>query len=267
MPFSMSSIKNKLMSRPVALETNSRAVTSDSTPAASFRIALPLYIYPAPGAWNAVFDVVATNESVYFDIVINPHNGPGGSVPDGNYISNISKLNSYSNVKLFGYVHTSWGERDLDHIATDIRTYESWSSYKDADIHVQGIFFDEAPSTLSCLAFMREVYQNTKSTLTKGNTVWTNPGTVVDGRFFAVADLINTFEDNHANWQTITHTPQEHRTKSTVMIHTYQGSATTLEEDVAWAIAAGYRSGLFTTRSGYESLSSMWTDLADLAAV
>ena len=111
------------------------------------------------------------------------------------------------------------------------------------------------------------IRDSTKSTLTKGNTVWTNPGTVVDGRFFAVADLINTFEDSHANWQTITHIPQERRAKSTVMVHTYQGSGTTLKDDVASVVALGYRSGLFTTRSGYESLSSMWTDLANLAEV
>lgn len=258
MPFSLSSIKDKFSSRSAIAPAVPQAVRQPVREVSPTRVALPLYIYPAPGAWNPMFEAVAANPSIHFDIIVNPYNGPGGSVPDVNYIANISKLNSYSNVTSFGYIHTGWGERSVEDIAADISTYESWSSYKDADIHISGIFFDEAPTTLSCLTYMREIYQLTKSTLTKGNTVWTNPGTVVDSRFFAVADLINTFEDCHENWESKEHIPQQHRTKSTVMIHTYRGSSATLKDDTAAAAAAGYHSALFTTRPDYESLSAMW---------
>lgn len=254
----MSSIKNKLGTRPAAGQALPQAVKQDPVRVPPTRVALPLYIYPAPGAWDPVFDAIVANPSVHFDIIVNLHDGPGGSVPDANYISNLSKLNSYSNTTSFEYIHTSWGERGVDHIADDISTYESWSSYKDADIHIDGILFDEAPTTMSRLPYMREVYQLTKSTLTRGDTVWTNPGTVVDGRFFAVADLINTFEDSHENWRTVSHIQKQYRAKSTVMIHTYRGSPATLEEDIAAAAVAGYHAALFTTRPGYESLSSMW---------
>ncbi|GAB7345277.1 hypothetical protein MBLNU457_3640t1 [Dothideomycetes sp. NU457] len=258
MPLSISLLKDKLRARSAAPQAPPLVVERTITEVSPTRVALPLYIYPAPGAWDPVFDAIVKNPSVHFDVIVNPHNGPGGPVPDANYISNISRLNSYSNVTSFGYIHTSWGERDLEHIAADINTYESWSAYTDADIHISGIFFDEAPTALSSLTYMREVYQLTKSTLTKGNTVWTNPGTVIDGRFFAVADLINTFEDSHEKWQITAHIPQQYRAKSTVMIHTYRGSLATLEEDTVAAAAAGYHSALFTTRPGYESLSSMW---------
>ena len=264
MPFSVSAIKDEIWARPAAPQALPQvSKQSQSTPAVPpTRVALPLYIYPASGAWDLVFEAIVANPSVHFDVIVNPHNGPGGPVPDVNYITNISKLNSYSNVTSFGYVHTSWGGRSVEHITVDIDTYESWSAYKDADIHVGGIFFDEAPTTLSCLTYMREIYQHTKSTLTRGDTVWTNPGTVVDDRFFAVADLINTFEDSHENWQTMAHIPQQYRAKSTVMIHSYQGLPATLKEDTTAAAAAGYHSALFTTRPGYETLSSMWHELA-----
>lgn len=78
---------------------------------AATNILLPLYVYPSNGGWDPVYAAVAAYPSVQFQIVVNPDSGPGaGQYPNSDYVAGLAKLNSYSNVKTIGYVHTSYGK-------------------------------------------------------------------------------------------------------------------------------------------------------------
>ena len=82
-------------------------------PALSLFVMIPLYFYPDDGAtaWNPVFSAISSHPKVQFQVIINPDSGPGsGQYPDVNFITGVSKLNSYKNVKLVGYVVLSWEE-------------------------------------------------------------------------------------------------------------------------------------------------------------
>jgi hypothetical protein len=80
--------------------------------------------------------------------VVNPHNGPGGfSVPDRNYTAEIPKLTAYPNVRVLGYVHTTYANRDISAVLRDVDTYAAWSqNASHPGLGVEGIFFDECPS-------------------------------------------------------------------------------------------------------------------------
>ena len=57
-------------------------------------VAIPLYIYPSPQAWEPLHNAIVDNPSVTFQIIINPNNGPGSAAPDANYIAEVARLNS-----------------------------------------------------------------------------------------------------------------------------------------------------------------------------
>ncbi|KAG8163797.1 hypothetical protein KVR01_007094 [Diaporthe batatas] len=40
-------------------------------------ILLPLYVWPASGAWNNVYEAIEMNSQLTFQIIINPNSGPG----------------------------------------------------------------------------------------------------------------------------------------------------------------------------------------------
>lgn len=90
---------------------------------------------------------ISTHPDVNFTVVINPGNGPGpDSLPDGNYTREIPKLTAYANVRLLGYVYTSYGNRNVSAVRKDIQTYADWpANSSDPNLAVRGIFFDETP--------------------------------------------------------------------------------------------------------------------------
>jgi hypothetical protein len=90
---------------------------------------------------------ISAHPDVNFTVVINPGNGPGpDSLPDANYTREIPVLSSYANVRLLGYVYTSYAKRNVSAIRNDIQTYADWpTNSSNPNLAVQGIFFDETP--------------------------------------------------------------------------------------------------------------------------
>lgn len=71
-------------------------------------------------------------------------------MPDANYTREIPVLASYANVRLLGYVHTSYAQRNISLVRKDIETYAAWPTEStNSDLAVRGIFFDEAPQQYS----------------------------------------------------------------------------------------------------------------------
>jgi hypothetical protein len=77
--------------------------------------------------------------------VINPASGPGATpLPDTNYTREISRLNTFSNVRTIGYVALDYGKRAADGAYTDIAKYAQWRA-SNPNLAMQGIFLDESP--------------------------------------------------------------------------------------------------------------------------
>ncbi|CAD0084983.1 unnamed protein product [Aureobasidium vineae] len=230
--------------------------------AMNMHVALPLYMYPSAGTWQPLYDALNNNPRVTFDIIVNPRNGPGGSLPDSDYISNISMINSYNNVNTLGYVHTSYGNRSLSDISSDIDTYQSWSTYTNSNISLNGIFVDETPASLDDYDYMETIYNKIKSTMSHGNLVWTNPGVRVDASFYNIADMINAYENTYDHWMHQggnSSIPQAMRSKSTVMLHSYPSGTETMASDVDELVDAGYHGGLLIVDDQYTSFDPMWS--------
>ncbi|KAI9742758.1 MAG: hypothetical protein M1818_003487 [Claussenomyces sp. TS43310] len=243
----------------LASVTAAAAAISKLTP----NVVIPLYIYPSTGAWSTYTNAISANPNVTFSVVINPANGPGtGTKPDSNWIAGVAQMNAFPNVKTLGYVHTSTATRPLTDVESDISTYAVWASYKNSDIHMDGIFFDEAPSTWSATSgtYMTTVAQSARSTLASGSTVVFNPGVVADARFYNIADNIIFFENSLSAYSParLNDVSAANRAKSTMVIHDFNGSGTDEWNIVDALKQAGYTGSFITTASDYNVIPSNW---------
>lgn len=101
-------------------------------------------------------------------MVINPGSGPGpNALPDGNYTREVPKLAAHDNVRLLGYVATTYATRDASLVRKDIETYAAWpEKSSNPDLAVRGIFFDETPQQYSdkALAYLQNLTDFVKAT-------------------------------------------------------------------------------------------------------
>lgn len=212
-----------------------------------------------------------------FYVVVNPSSGPGSSqYPDSDYITAIAKLNSYSNVKLLGYVDTGEALIAASTVNSDVSTYKGWASYTAADIHVDGIFFDDVDGTYSTATYnyYQGIYTQTKSTMGTGyQHVLFNAGATVDSRYFAIADEIIVFEGFYSDYtdDTILSTPEEYWNQAAILIHHFTGD-TARQQAIIDNLVGNNVQGVYISTTGdwsssgvaensdiYENLSSMWT--------
>ena len=179
---------------------------------------------------------IAAYPNVSFTIVVNPFNGPGlDDLPDENYQREIPNLTCYANVRLVGYVHTTWANRDLALVLKDIDKYAQWPARSGiARLKVRGIFLDETPNAYDAQAelYLAKLRKHVKEmpggedNLVRKSPSWVlgkklpptqmcfhvdnllikkvihNPGSVPDMAFLTLADSTIIFEDTYTTFQT-----------------------------------------------------------------
>lgn len=173
------------------------------TAVAGTGVIVPLYVWPGDSpqcsGWVPLFNALSANPSVPFFVIVNPDSGPGaaGSQPDASsYQGCVTKLKTYANAHLVGYVRTRYGKRSQADVQTDISTYAGWAS----TYSVQGIFFDEVQPTSKFLSFYTSVTSSARQSFS-GALVILNPGANVgDNSFFSIADQIVTAEDLYSDF-------------------------------------------------------------------
>ncbi|KAF2227065.1 Spherulation-specific family 4-domain-containing protein [Elsinoe ampelina] len=276
-------------------------------PLRKLRLQVPLYIYPTSTSWDPLFTALSQHPTVQFDIIINPANGPGGDTPDANYVRQVTRLNTYPNATLFGYVHVKWAERSLEDVFEDVRRYERWNKQSlppsptipptsasamkvssplrpmdsgvtlagaqrrrdldegAVDIHISGIFVDEAPHHERHLGYMSSLHAYIRRSLSRGCLVWTNPGCPVAERYYEFADKVTCFEDGYGAWVDRGldgfEGGREVRRKSTVMVHSCPRGRGEEAEVVRRAKEEGVEGVFVTVERGYEGWGVGWGEV------
>ncbi|KAL4918811.1 Spherulation-specific family 4 [Aspergillus aurantiobrunneus] len=171
------------------------------------KVFVPLYVYPAPGAWDPLVNVISAHRDVNFTVVVNPGSGPGPNpLPDGNYTREIPRLTSHDNVRVLGYVATTYARRNISLVRNDIETYAAWpTTSADPKLAVRGIFFDETPQQYDAenMAYLEDLTSIVRNTpgLGPDNFVFHNPGVVPDSRYLSTADSTVVFEATYDTFQ------------------------------------------------------------------
>lgn len=201
-------------------------------PSYALHILIPMYTYPEDGAWAPIWNQVEAHPNVEFQIIMNPDNGPGSTTyPEDAYITALTRLNTYPNVKLLGYVHTLYSTRSYEEVTKEIDTYAGWSSYTKSNISVSGVFFDEVTDRSSgdAKTYISNAAAYAYSQLSAAKkTVVLNPGTVVDKSYFDFADSIVQFEnpyDTYDGQATINTFQDGYKKDSAIILNSASGLA------------------------------------------
>ncbi|NPA53877.1 MAG: hypothetical protein GXO21_04345 [Aquificae bacterium] len=150
-------------------------------------IIIPAYFYDSQ-IWERLFD--GKNENVEFIVIVNPASGPGDA-QDPHYVDIVNRL-SAEGMTGIGYVHTSWGSRDINIVKEEI---DRWISFYP---EIQGFFLDEASIDRADLDYYTELYEYIKS---KGNyMIVLNPGTKPDLSYYFISDYIVTYESPYTEF-------------------------------------------------------------------
>jgi hypothetical protein len=147
-------------------------------------MAIPAYFYPGP-LWAQATTGAPTVEIM----VMNPMNGPG-SAWDPLYGAAVSNAQA-AGIYVVGYVHTSYGARDINIIKAEIDAYETW-------YQVDGIFLDETASSSNLVAFYRAIDDHIRSY--PGNITILNPGVYPDESYMGAGDIIMAFEGSYSTY-------------------------------------------------------------------
>lgn len=228
-------------------------------------ILLPFYAYPSGSLWDALYTEVSGSPSLTFSIIVNVDTGPGtASPPSSDWITALSTLNSYNNTQLIGYVHTSWAERAIADVEADIDVYADWASYTGADIHMDGIFFDEAPhdDATEYVNYMVSATDYARSKLDSAYVVL-NPGTTVSDSYYDTADMVVAAEDTYSAYSSasIEAVSESQRENSAFIIYSFVDSTSTQAETMNTLVNSGIPGIYITDEDGYESLSSIFSEL------
>ena len=231
--------------------------------ASAIDILLPLYLYPddSATAWSPIFQTISTHQTTTFQIVINPNSGPGtpSLLTDANLITGISKLNAYPNVRTLGYVLTGYGQRANTAVTADVDIYAGWSAYSDADIHLDGVYFDEVSNDKTQANYdrMASFSRHARESI-RGATVVFNPGYRAPEPLFASCDLMVEFEHPLADYEAegvLAQIPPAFAGKSAVQI---LETPTTAGTDVAGLVAAMEQRGLGAFFFGEDCCYKVW---------
>ena len=180
---------------PILAITEQKIVNSGSKSQPKLQILLPLYIYPNwydknNYAWK---QVITAAKKVSIVAIINPNSGPNNAPPNTDYQQGIKDLRQ-AGIEIVGYVPSNYSNRDIQAVKADIDLYTKY-------FQVDGIFIDEAASSIEKAIYYQKLYQYIKSKSTSYNVI-INPGVNLDEKYLSqeVADIIITFENYHKKW-------------------------------------------------------------------
>ncbi|KAL6710347.1 hypothetical protein ACN47E_009293 [Coniothyrium glycines] len=238
------------------------------------KVLLPLYIYPHPGAWEPLYLCLNKHTRLQIIVIVNPDNGPGAEPwwPNEDYVREVSRLSTYANVTIVGYVHATYCQRALPTVLDDVETYALRTGELNGQripnsLNLRGIFVDETVNlyTEESKAWLDSVDCKVKSCRQFGpdGIVIHNPGTAVNPRLATPGpDVTVVVETSYEHFITEEYqdwlaTSPYNRSQSCYMIHSVP-----IVEVQAFTKALRKQAGhLFVTSatSGfYESWSPSW---------
>ena len=226
---------------------------------AATQVILPLYAYPTDSEWTIVESSLAEYPAIDFLIIINPSNGPETSSPNSDWQTGITKLKSYGNCQIIGYIPTQDTGRAISEVESDVDMYAAWP----ASIRVSGIFFDEV--TLNDVSYYSTLSSYAKSKLSPGIVVL-NPGSVAATEYFSFSQVM-VYEDTYDNYigGKVPGPPAGTEGASSIIIYSMPDSTDAFSTLLSTFVSSGYAAVYLTDDPAtYQSLGNTWGSFCNL---
>jgi hypothetical protein len=215
-----------------------------------------------PGSqWDTV---IASASKVKTVAIINPNSGPGTSGPDSAFRTYMTKFDQ-AGIEMVGYVHTSYGARDIATVKQEIDEYASKFT------SVVGIFLDEVSAADAQLSYYKELYQYIMSMPGWKYDV-INPGAVPTVGYLDAATQIVSFETDASQFASSSNPSfASCANKDKFSIITYGASSSMMQSVVNTARSKGWYGWVYATDAGlnggtYNSLPSYYAAMAQYIA-
>jgi hypothetical protein len=150
-------------------------------------VAVPAYFYPSAGGLWSTADRSAPGLGI---MIANVANGPGTAV-NSDYASAIAAARA-AGVRVFGYVHTSYGAIGATTVETDINAWRTLYG-------VTSIFVDEASTSGSELSYYQTLSSYVHAQGTGAQTI-VNFGTLPAQSEMTAGDILVTFEGAYSSY-------------------------------------------------------------------
>ena len=123
-------------------------------------------------------------------MLLNVDNGVG-TAPLSHFQTLVRQAHD-AGITVLGYSSTSYGQRAVGSVETEVREYESWYG-------VNGIFLDLTQGTPGEFSYYRTLADFIRSTIPNG-VVWLNPGDYPDPSFMSIANVVMVFEGPYSSY-------------------------------------------------------------------
>lgn len=160
---------------------------------ATLSVLIPLYVWPAPGAWDEVYAAADAHPDAQVVAIVNVNSAPyigGPDAPsddvDPTYADAIATLTSHGIVAI-GYVPTGYAHRDSGDV---VAMAQAWRGLYP---EVSGIFLDEVSSDAADVAWLQTVATGIAG-VGGLDLVLGNPGTTPDASYAGVLDGLVVYE-------------------------------------------------------------------------
>ncbi len=145
-------------------------VRAEPAGGAPLRWLVPAYENPCcqagPAMWSALI-ALAQSRPAELAVIFNPHNGPGATPIDPNYVnaSGTGPLRTLLNTQaqVVGYVYTTRATRDLALVRADIARYYSSAYWHGQALRPDGIFIDNVSTDLANVGYYRNLRDYVRS--------------------------------------------------------------------------------------------------------
>ena len=233
------------------------SLTLSAFAAVDVRMLVPCYFYPSSQGsdWDRMIDMADDYGSDIMAIV-NPNNGPGTSV-NSDYTSVLTSFKNAGGYPL-GYVHTSWGTRDIDDVKDDIDNwYTFYSPY--------GILLDEqsAAANTTYYYYYQEIYNYIKNK-DQYAAVFSNAGTTTRSEYLwydgqNTTDAIGIFENytDYTNFENSSWTSSYSRYNFISLCYNVP-NLSTAEDYIDNAVGDGYSGYIYCTD---DNDGTIWDEL------
>lgn len=157
-----------------------------STPPICQKLLIPAYFTPGL-LWE---QMTTTNGAKVGFIVLNPASGVG-SAPDASYQQVVDHAHK-ANIKVIGYVPTTYGTADQASLFQHITNYTRWYA-------VDGIFLDEVTIDMEYLGYYQALADQIHAAIPGGEVIL-NPGVVPNEAYMSIGDIVVIFEGSYSTY-------------------------------------------------------------------
>lgn len=171
--------------------------------------------------WSSLITIA--RRGVPLHVILNPASGPGaGPEIDPNYVNAFPSiadplLDLYlAGAKIYGYVATDFGNRDINDAKSDIDLYYDSAFYLNTGIELDGIFLDEMSNDLADVGYYELIRQHILG-LDATARIFGNPGTssVNDSSGGTSGSDVTDYADSVDTMITFENTGEEYQTNYT----------------------------------------------------